>query len=281
MQDYFEPWFSFKTPIVRQLAFVIASPNIIQSIPQELVVNHQFSLHDSSFWQEMYDHYYPRLVALDEDPEELLNFMSKLKSTRLGLRFEFLMWFWLQDNKYHHYQIIHHSFQVIDGKNTLGELDFVLLNKTTNEVEHWEVALKYYLGESDLSLTHWYGLNRSDTLHRKLNHFSQKQFQFTQVQNLSIQKRYAVLKGQLYFPLYNATLLPKWINQARRIGTWGHQIFNQGYYRLQRHEWICDNFEKTSDDASWWCNGLYLNNKEKQYYMFRQAPILNTSVLKM
>ena len=63
------------------------------------------------------------------------------------------------------------------------------------------MALKYYLAEREPSLASWFGLNRSDTLLRKLNHFTQKQFQFEKVSGHLIQERYAILKGQLYFPL--------------------------------------------------------------------------------
>ena len=50
------------------------------------------------------------------------------------------------------------------GTQTIGELDFLVYNTTEQRIEHWEVALKYYLGEKDLSLPYWYGLNREDTL---------------------------------------------------------------------------------------------------------------------
>ena len=37
--------------------------------------------------------------------------LSQLKSTRLGLRFENLLWFWLQEDNYHPYQLLGHSIQ--------------------------------------------------------------------------------------------------------------------------------------------------------------------------
>ena len=83
-------------------------------------------------------------------------------------------------------------------------------------------ALKYYLGESNLQLMHWYGLNRSDTLLRKLNHFSKKQFQFTQALDFKIEKRLAIMKGQLYLPnLADLTVLPSWDQYSTSIGTVG------------------------------------------------------------
>lgn len=283
MTLFYEPWLQFKHPIVRQLAFSIASPNILKSLPHALELQHHFALHQDQFWQAHFSRYVDRLIQLDQNPTELIDFLKPLKSTRLGLRFEHLIWFWLQDAEYHHFQLLGHSIQIIEGKNTIGELDFLILNLDTNCIEHWEVALKFYLAEADLLLPNWYGLNRSDTLLRKLSHFTQKQFQFQQVQQRPIQKRFAVLKGQLYVPeqtdsvLNHLETLPNWINPSRRIGHWGNSSLKH-YYRVQRQEWICPNWEQSSQDATYWQNGLYRNFTTQADYMFRQAEISHNCV---
>lgn len=270
-----EYWLQYKTPVVRQLAFTLLSPNIITDIPSQLNILHAFQLHHSDQWQYHFENYKSRLAYLDLHPNELHDFLHRLKSTRLGLRFEMLMWFWLQDHLYHPYHLLGHSIQIIDGPRTVGELDFLLKNTETNEVEHWEVALKYYLGEKDLSLDHWYGLNRSDTLFRKMNHFTQKQFQFSNVMNNEIYHRFAVIKGQLFLPLHSEGLhLPSWINTNRRLGLWG-DVFPDNhlqYHRLNRHEWLCPNLSNSSHPAQWWTDGLYLQSDESKYYMYRNIP---------
>ncbi|MCH7336706.1 DUF1853 family protein [Acinetobacter sp. NIPH 2699] len=273
---FFEPWLQFKQPIVRQLAFAIASPNILAQIPNELNLKNKFSIHDDHTWQRLYRQYEPRLQQLDQQPQPLIDFLARLKSTRLGLRFENLLWFWLQDEDYHPYQLIGHSIQKIAGAVTLGELDFVLLNKQTQEIEHWEVALKYYLGESELNLSQWFGLNREDTLHRKLKHFTERQFQFSEANNIKIQRKFAVMKGQLYLPRPQDELaLPQWVNASRRLGQWGTRIPPSSYYRLQRQEWLCPNQSASSLTADWWSNGLYYNTTtEPLFYMFRQPSLL-------
>ncbi|MCX5469500.1 DUF1853 family protein [Acinetobacter nematophilus] len=274
MTDYFEPWLKYHHPIVRQLAFCIASPNIIQTLPDELQIHHHFELHNTEFWQQQFFAYKSRLDDLDQNPAALIEFVQQLKSTRLGLRFEYLFWFWLQDEANSHYQLIQHSIQIIEGKHTKGEIDFLVLNRITHQTEHWEVALKYYLGEGDLHLARWYGLNRSDTLFRKLNHFSEKQFQFSQVLDRNIEKKWAVLKGQLYIPCFrDAAPLPFWMNPQRRLGQWGYHL-KKDLYRLQRHEWICPDLKQSSTTAKWWCNGLYHDRQTQQFYMYRQAPLL-------
>ena len=105
---FFEPWIQFKTPIVRQLAFCISSPNILSQKPLELVIKNNFELHDDHHWQELYQSYEARLFQLDDDPSPLIEFTARLKSTRLGLRFENLLWFWLLDQDFHHYQSLGH-----------------------------------------------------------------------------------------------------------------------------------------------------------------------------
>ncbi len=274
---YFEPWLQFKTPIVRQLAFSIASPSILAKLPQELIIKNAFELHDSTHWQTLYQKYEPRLYELDLSPQPLIDFLARLKSTRLGLRFENLLWFWLLDSDYHHYQLLGHSIQIISGAITLGELDFLVLNQKTQQVEHWEVALKYYLGECKLDLAEWYGLNREDTLNRKLKHFTERQFQFSEANNHIIQRKFAVMKGQLYLPTrYNITRanLPEWINSERRLGRWGTHLPQTDYHRLQRPEWLCPNQNLSSESAKWWTDGLYYAPmNEPQYYMFRTSRL--------
>lgn len=276
-----EPWLQFSTPIVRQLGFAIASHNIVRQIPQELVLENHFELHPDQLWQQHFLDYLPKLKQLDTQPQPLLDFVAKLKSTRLGLRFEMLIWFWLLDAAYHPYQLLGHSIQMIDGPRTLGELDFLILNRDLKRIEHWEIAVKYYLAEYDYSLQHWYGLNRSDRLARKLQHFTQKQFQFQHALQHDIEARFCMLKGQLYLPEHTAYPLPAWVNPTRRLGQWGHHIpaAQLDYYRLQRHEWICANATPSSATALWWTDGLYKMRNTEQYYMYRQAPYLSRSIV--
>jgi uncharacterized protein len=273
---FFEPWLQFNNPIVRHLAFCIASPNILTEIPNDLAIKNHFELHPDQKWQTHYQNYESRLKQLDQQPQQLIDFLAQLKSTRLGLRFENLLWFWLLDDDHHPYRLLGHSIQKIAGAITLGELDFVVLNQETQEVEHWEVALKYYLGEGKLDLAQWFGLNREDTLQRKLKHFTERQFQFTEANHYPIQRKFAVMKGQLYLPTDQIELsVPSWINASRRLGQWGTQIPTTPYYRLQRHEWLCPDQDASSLPAIWWTNGLYYHHTPTpSYYMFRQPSLL-------
>ena len=75
-----EPWLALKQPQVRQLAFCIGSPNILQSIPADLNLHFSFQFHDNKIWEDHIKTYWPRLQYLDQHPEALLNFLQKLNS---------------------------------------------------------------------------------------------------------------------------------------------------------------------------------------------------------
>ena len=82
------------------------------------------------------------------------------------------------------------------------------------------------MGEGQLNLEQWIGLNREDTLRKKLYHFTDKQFQFSEALDFKVQQRFAVLKGQLYLPLNlgKKQSIPNWVNSTRRLGYWA-QLF--------------------------------------------------------
>ena len=120
----FEPWLQFETSIGSPVGFCCSKSKHLSALPLELDIQHAFHFHPSQIWQQHFQTYLPRLKQLDQDPKELEDFMAQLKSTRLGLRFEMFMWFWLLDHRYHAYELLGHSIQIIDGARTTGELDF-------------------------------------------------------------------------------------------------------------------------------------------------------------
>lgn len=267
---YFEPWKTYHTPIVRQLAFAIASPNIISTFPEEISSSNHIKLHPTEDWGLFYQAYQKRLQYLDQYPSELLQFLAKIKSTRLGLRFEALLWFWLQDPENQYFELLGHSIQSHSKGITLGEIDFLLRNRLTNEIEHWEVCLKYYLAEPDLKLANWIGLNPDDTFGHKLNHLIHKQFQFKSALGHDIEQRKVIIKGQLYLPSYH-TPIPLWINQKRRLGHWQSiPPYHQSYLRLTRQEWLCPNLHQAINTSPiWWTNGLYYQPENDCFTMLK------------
>ena len=279
---YFEPWYGYSDPLVRQLCFAIASFNLLKNFPTELTQRTDIQFHDDTFWREIYECYQPRLKALDQHPAPLYEFVQQIKSTRLGLRFEALLWFWLADPYNQHFELLGHSIQHRHDGKTLGEMDFVVRNRADQAIEHWEVSLKFYLAEANLNIYTWIGLNPEDTFAQKLTHFAEKQFQFDHALGFRIDRRIAVMKGQLFLPtsIDNPIQdLPEWLNRCRRLGIWQstapkhHGENAPNWRRLEREEWLSPalrNNQKTPQyPIRFWTNGMYYLASTNQYFMMR------------
>lgn len=278
-----QPWLQFRHDIVRQLAFCIASPPLLQAWPDASTA---IDLPDQQFWLQHFQQYLPRLLQLDHNPQPLLQHVQQLRSTRLGIRFEGLLGFWLQDHAYHPYQLVGQSIKRMDGSRTLGELDFVLLNRETGQREHWEVAIKFYLGEASFFADQWVGLNRRDTLGRKLKHLQQNQFSLTGLKDIQVDVQRAIVKGRLFYPCHQKVELPGWIAADHLNGIWGHYppaLTDNGFWRrASRPEWLTESGAISSQTANpqYWADGLYFfmqENRVKTRYMLRANNLIHKS----
>lgn len=278
-----QPWLQFKTSEVRQLAFCIASPPLLQHWPDG---SSMIDLPDHQFWLTHFQRYLPRLKQLDVHPAPLLQHLHTLRSTRLGIRFESLLAFWLLEDDYHPYKVIGHSIKRMQGNRTLGELDFVLLNRQSGHIEHWEVAIKFYLGEACFlagEAEGWVGLNRRDTLGRKLQHLQTHQFNVSSIEGYPIDRQRAIIKGRLFYPRHQTLPAPSWIAPGHLYGTWGHALpalnTDKIWRRAQRLEWLCEHeAESPSHNPHYWTDGLYFlmqNDQVESRYMLRAHNLIH------
>lgn len=283
-------WLSFKQPAVRELAFAIASPPLLHQWPNEQP-DFSIALPDAQFWHQQLLNYWPRLQELEQNPQPLQAYLQRLRSTRLGIRFEQLLAFWLEDDAYHPFKLLGHSIKRMDGQRTLGEIDFLIKNRLSGEIEHWEVAIKFYLGEAQLMTDQWLGLNRNDSLGRKIRHLCQRQFAVDQIEGQTIQRRRAIVKGRLFYPAYNPLDLPQWIAQPHLTGLWGSHIPatpDQHYWRrASRDERMVVQQDMPNNQANdcsprYWTNGLYFlldtENKVVLQYMLRITDKMHQSI---
>jgi hypothetical protein len=77
------------------------------------------------------------------------------------------------------YKVLYENIQVIEGKKTIGEIDFIIQNENTKQIIHLELAYKFYLFDPSISLEsmhNWIGPNRNDSLKEKLEKLKTKQF---------------------------------------------------------------------------------------------------------
>jgi hypothetical protein len=217
----------FTNHLVRDLAWVIASPPLVSG-----------NFNDTHWWNHddcltEFEVCLPTLLALDKDPTPLIKHFKKLKSGRLGLRFEHFIayWFIISPN----YELITQNLQIIEpiqnphkkGNHTHGELDFIIRDTRTHKTIHLEVAVKFYLGvERYKNPFRWFGSNTSDQLGKKVDHLKEHQTQlagsfssYLKERNYEIDERQCFLKGRLFYPI-GSEIEPEGVTTNHLRGRW-------------------------------------------------------------
>ncbi|MFT5602019.1 MAG: hypothetical protein ACI9N1_002269 [Flavobacteriales bacterium] len=101
------------------------------------------------------------------------------------------------------YELILENHQVIEGKRTVGELDFIILDTFSNTHIHLELATKFYLKKED----EWVGPNLKDRLDLKIGKYHSHQQSIIEnaivkstLKELNIEhvKSHLLIIGQLY-----------------------------------------------------------------------------------
>ncbi len=120
------------------------------------------------------------LEGLDRDSSELLGHLSQQRSHRLGVYFEHLWHFFLQQDPAT--DLVAHNLPVHHRGKTLGEFDCIYFCHERQRHFHLELAVKYFLSHrratTDESTSHWnewLGPNTNDRLDRKVEHLMQRQ----------------------------------------------------------------------------------------------------------
>lgn len=140
---------------------------------------------------------------------------------RLGVQFERLWHRAIESLA--DYELVAHNLQVHDGERTLGEFDALV--RYADQLEHWEFAVKFYLGTGDLSESHnWFGPNPQDRLDLKLAHMQLHQMQLGNTPAgrktvlscaaQDIDSTRGIMKGRLFYPLLSEAEMGKRSPQA-------------------------------------------------------------------
>ncbi len=228
------PWEAYRRPYVRDLAYVLACPNVLTQwldfAPHQNT--HAIAVHSANFWLRQFEKYQERLSELDTTNayQALTRYLLKRPSpNRLGFHFEGLLSFWLEDGfarKLHPYETLASNVQLFSGKQTTGELDLILYNHAENLVEHWELAIKFFMGSAPFEPVNWVGINSNDNLQRKMTHMQTKQFRTVWVDTEShgqvkIDKRYGVIKGRFFLPKNIINFVyPSWLAPSFPMHEW-------------------------------------------------------------
>ncbi|HAR75107.1 MAG TPA: DUF1853 domain-containing protein, partial [Psychrobacter sp.] len=109
---------------------------------------------------------------------------------------------------------------------TTGELDLILYNHKDKLTEHWELAIKFFMGSAPFEPINWVGINSNDNLQRKMTHMQTKQFGSIWVSTekhgqVKIEKRFGVIKGRFFLPINTKGFdYPTWLSQTFPIHEW-------------------------------------------------------------
>jgi hypothetical protein len=154
----------------------------------------------------------------------------KLTEYKLGLRFEAIVAHWIDIEP--SLNLLAKNLVVHDGKRTIGEFDLIVENDGT--VEHWELAVKFYLGTGDVSNPdNWHGPDPSDTLALKINRMTSHQLRLSQhpagrqlleQKGWNVQRARSLVKGRLFHPYQTFCLqqfpIPLNVNPGHAKGWW-------------------------------------------------------------
>ncbi|MEE9342790.1 MAG: DUF1853 family protein [Gammaproteobacteria bacterium] len=215
--------YAYKHPAVRDLAWSIGSPALVQ------VDDSRTTWKTTEWFTEIHEAYRPFLKQLDQQPDELLLWLAECPCHRLGSYFEKLWGFWLTTNK--RYRLLQANLPVRDLTKTIGEFDFLVEDTRTGEHQHWELAVKFYLGVGKLDQTcHWWGPMKRDRLDLKLTHMQQQQCRLSEhpegqrllaEKGIEVTSRCAIMKGRLFYPLNAPGIIDaQWFGNLHLQGWW-------------------------------------------------------------
>ncbi|WP_299014727.1 DUF1853 family protein [uncultured Photobacterium sp.] len=133
-------------------------------------------------------------------------------SRRLGFYYQ---WLWKQLIKAHpDYQLIAEEIQLQWNKQTLGAIDFLVKNLRNEQLEHWEVSIKFYLAYQQS----WLGPNAQDNLDKKVHRMTDHQLKLCE---------HPAYKSQLAVK-YGQPVVKRLIMQGRLFYPFKEEAFGSG-----------------------------------------------------
>lgn len=283
----------YKNQFVRDLAWVISSPSLFESLPNR---NHLIILSDE-FFESEYEHLKELLEKLDNDPSWLEFHIQSGNNKLLGKYFESLAEFWFLNSE--RFDLIDKSVQININGDTKGELDFILRDKIKNQFLHLEAAGKFYLSSANsVSWETFIGPNPNDNLKNKMYkllneqiHLSKSASGKNKLIELGINELDSALmiKGYFFYHLNNFLAndfsIPEYANPNHNKGWWIRFGEIEKLYGLNTNHWII------LKRMNWISKALTKNLNDvidtntlliflHSYFEFNHYPILIASVRK-
>ena len=224
-----KPDYPYQTPQVRDLAWACFSAPMMHT--SELATDAQdvancalAATPERLAWLE----------SLDRDASALLAFLAERPTRRLGLYFEYLWHFFLQQDPA--VELVAHNLPVQEGGRTLGEFDCIYLCRQRQRHVHLELTVKYFLGHGQVKgatsrdhWSHWLGPNTQDRLDLKIRQLFDRQIALSsqpaaaaQLEKLGIGPplREVEIKGYLFQPVTKPLPPPPACNTGQSMASW-------------------------------------------------------------
>ncbi len=184
------------------------------------------------------------------------------------------------------YKVLYENIQIIEDKNTIGEIDFIIENKNKKECIHLELAYKFYLFDPSISsepINNWIGPNRNDSLKEKLDKLKTKQFPLlyhsatkSKLNNIDLNKvsQALCLLVSLFIPYgYKAKLNPVYEKAIKGyyLNLEQFKSLNNSeklYYLPSKKEWGMD-----ASENKIWKDFKDLENQISRCIKEKQAPL--------
>jgi len=240
-------WGRWQTQAVRDLAWCCLGQDLMTQLPATSARPYYLPpCPDLPGW----------LDELDNDPSALFEYLSALKTTRLGVYFEALLrFFWLWHSET---EVLAYNKQVMHNNQTLGAFDFLLQQDVgcENPFIHVECAVKFYLGTGDKQWHHWIGPGANDRLDIKLERLLQHQLPLSRhpaVADMEIlpgvraqEFNQAYLLRGYFFSHVNNKARPEYSNPLLPNSIWRYcrelsDVINVKHYNyaiLSRKQWL-------------------------------------------
>jgi hypothetical protein len=189
---------AYRHQLVRDLRWLISGPPLFRDgLPG-------IPMPPAPWLAQLADEAEPWLADIDRRPEELEAWMQRHQSRRLGHHAEALVAFWLK----RHPGITLHGARIVvaDAGTTRGDLDLLFSCDRRKARVHWEMAVKFYLGDPPQEAwDNWIAPDPRDRLADKLQRIATHQLPLGRhpIANQGASRptwSEAFIKGWLFYP---------------------------------------------------------------------------------
>lgn len=255
-----EFFWSLESPVHRDLAWLIYSPSLLKTTDDMSVIS-------SEEYVDWFDASKEWIKSEDELAFYLQEKVNTPRQYKLGLYAEDLLLHFFETHPF--YELLVHDLQIFQEKIKegakagnkeklcIGAMDFVVRSKETAEVEHWEMAIKYYLQfQPSSDWIDFVGPSGKDSMQRKLSKMLGKQLPLSlrpetisRLEELGIPAptKHRILSKGRFFQQWGTNFeAPEGVDFHQPAGTWIRSkdfvqqfIFSQKRWKIRRHpSWI-------------------------------------------